>query len=119
MKRSSFPGLNLTLALRLPRLLLGRAFHSLANVAFGVAPGYRIFRSPSNQVWFGTRGLAPDKALAEATVRQHRLYGWNQRANQQATGYSEMGSRPSPPISPTGGCSVSSTPTSPSRRATG
>ena len=51
-----------------------------------VAPGYRIFRSPSNQVWFGTRGLAPDKAVAEATVRQHRLYGWNQRTNPPATG---------------------------------
>jgi hypothetical protein len=60
-----------------------------------VAPGYRIFRSPSNQVWFGTRGLAPDKALAEATVRQHRLYGWNQRAYPPATGYSEVGGRPS------------------------
>ncbi len=58
------------------------------------ATGYRILRSPSNQVWFGTRGLAPDKALAEATVRQHRLYGWNQRANPPATNYAEVGGRP-------------------------
>jgi hypothetical protein len=58
------------------------------------APGYRILRSPSNQVWFGTRGLAPEKALAEATVRQHRLYSWNQRANPPATNYEEVGGRP-------------------------
>ncbi len=59
-----------------------------------VAPGYRIFRSPTNQVWFGTRGLAPDKAVAEATVRQHRLYGWNQRAKPPASRYEEVGGRP-------------------------
>ena len=58
------------------------------------APGYRIVRSPSNQVWFGTRGLSPDKAAAEATVRQHRLYSWNQRANPPATPYSSVGGRP-------------------------
>jgi len=52
-----------------------------------VAPGYRIFRSPSNQVWFGTRGLAPDKAVAEATVPlvpmpasvKPKCNGWLQR----------------------------------------
>ncbi|MFZ4066993.1 MAG: DUF1254 domain-containing protein, partial [Phenylobacterium sp.] len=65
------------------------------------APGYRIFRSPSNQIWFGTRGLAPDKAVAEATVRQHRLYGWNQRANPPASGYSEVGGRPWQSAQPT------------------
>ena len=59
-----------------------------------VAPGHRIFRSPSNQIWFGTRGLAPDKAVAEATVRQHRLYGWNQRANPPLSRYEEVGGRP-------------------------
>ncbi|MCE2839582.1 MAG: DUF1254 domain-containing protein, partial [Cyanobium sp. 49614_E6] len=58
------------------------------------APGYRIVRSPSNQVWFGTRGLSPDKAAAEATVRQHRLYGWIQRANPPATTYRSVGGRP-------------------------
>jgi len=50
-----------------------------------VVPGYRIVCSPSNQVWFSTRGLAPEMAVAEATVRQHRLYGWNQRAHPPAT----------------------------------
>ncbi len=58
-----------------------------------VAPGYRIFRSPSNQIWFGTRGLAPDKAVAESTVRQHRLYGWNQRTNPPVSRYEEVGGR--------------------------
>ena len=56
--------------------------------------GLPVFRSPSNQVWFGTRGLAPDKAVAEATVRQHRLYGWDQRDNPRAPQYSEVGGRP-------------------------
>jgi hypothetical protein len=57
------------------------------------APGYRVFRSPSNQVWFGTRGLDPDKAVAEATVRQHRIYGWDQRAAPAPTTFSEVGGR--------------------------
>jgi hypothetical protein len=46
-------------------------------------------------------GLAPDKAVAEATVRQHRLYGWNQRANPPASGYSEVGGRPWQSAQPT------------------
>ena len=51
------------------------------------APDHRIFQSPSNQVWFGTRGLAADKAVAEATVKQHRLYSWNDRANPPTSQY--------------------------------
>jgi hypothetical protein len=58
------------------------------------APGYRIVRSPSNQIWFGTRGLAPDRAAAEATVRQHRLYGWNQRDKPPLTAYIPVAGRP-------------------------
>ncbi len=57
------------------------------------APSYRIFRSPSNQVWFGTRGLDPDRAVAEATVRKHQIYGWDQRANPASTTYTEVGGR--------------------------
>jgi hypothetical protein len=45
------------------------------------APDHRVFASPSNQIWFGTRGLDPDKTVAEATVKQHRLYSWNDRAH--------------------------------------
>jgi hypothetical protein len=58
------------------------------------AEGYRIVRSPSNQIWFGTRGLDPDKAVAEATVRRHRLYGWNQRANPPVSAYIPVAGRP-------------------------
>jgi hypothetical protein len=58
------------------------------------APDHRIFASPSNQVWFGTRGLDPDKAVAEATVRKHRFYSWNDRADPPATGYVEVAGRP-------------------------
>jgi hypothetical protein len=58
------------------------------------APGYRVFRSPSNQVWFGTRGLDPDPALAEATVRRHRLYAWTNRASPGDTRYMPVAGRP-------------------------
>jgi hypothetical protein len=51
------------------------------------APNHRVFQSPSNQIWFGTRGLDPDKAVAEATVKQHRLYSWNDRANPPTSQY--------------------------------
>jgi hypothetical protein len=57
------------------------------------APGYQVVQSPSNQIWFGTRGLDPDKAVAETTVRQHRLYSWNDRANPPPTPYSVVGGR--------------------------
>lgn len=63
------------------------------GMADPAAPGYRIVRSPSNQIWFGTRGLDPDKAVAEATVRQHRLYGWNQRDKPPATTYIPVAGR--------------------------
>lgn len=59
-----------------------------------VAPGYFIVRSPSNQIWFATRGLDPDKAVAEATVRRHRLYGWNQRDNPPTNAYVPVAGRP-------------------------
>ncbi|MFM9088254.1 MAG: DUF1254 domain-containing protein, partial [Cyanobium sp.] len=58
-----------------------------------VAPGYRIVRATSNQIWFGTRGLDPDKAVAEATVRRHRLYGWNQRDNPSTNAYIPVAGR--------------------------
>lgn len=54
------------------------------------ADGYYVVQSPSNQVWFGTRGLDPDKAVAEATVRKHRIYSWNQRDNAPETKYLEV-----------------------------
>lgn len=36
--------------------------------------GYYVVRSPTNQVWFATRGLDPDPKLADETVRKHKLY---------------------------------------------
>jgi hypothetical protein len=56
-------------------------------------PGYFVARSATNQVWFGTRGLSPDIAEAEATVRKHRIYGWNNRATPAATKYIPVGGR--------------------------
>ena len=57
------------------------------------APGYIVMRSPTNQVWFATRGLAADRAEAEATVRKHRLYAWADRAKPGVTKYIPVGGK--------------------------
>jgi hypothetical protein len=57
------------------------------------APGYIVMRSPTNQVWFAPRGLAADKAEAEATVREHRLYAWADRARPGITKYIPVGGK--------------------------
>jgi len=49
--------------------------------------GYYIKHSPSVQVWFATRGLSPDTKAAEETLRQHRLYSWNERETRPETNY--------------------------------
>ena len=51
------------------------------------APGYIVKRSPTNQLWFATRGLASDPKEAEAVVRKHRLYAWNDRAKPTQTNF--------------------------------
>ncbi len=58
------------------------------------APDHRIFPSPSNQIWFATRGLDPDPAAAEAKVMEHRLYSWNDRASPPVSRYSGVEGRP-------------------------
>ncbi len=55
--------------------------------------GYYVVRSPTNQIWFGTRGLSPDPAEAEATVRKHRVYAWKDRAAPGETKYIPVGGR--------------------------
>jgi len=49
------------------------------------AEGYIVERSPTNQLWFATRGLAPDPKEADATLRKHRLYAWKDRAKPGET----------------------------------
>jgi hypothetical protein len=56
-------------------------------------PGYFVVRSKTNQVWFGSRGLAPDPVEAEATLRKHRVYGWAQRATPGETKFIPVGGR--------------------------
>lgn len=56
--------------------------------------GYIVVRSPSNQLWFATRGLDPDPKTAEETLRKHKLYAWKDRANPPATKVSVVGGRP-------------------------
>ncbi len=56
--------------------------------------GYTVMRSTTNQVWFATRGLAPDPAAAETTVKAHRLYAWTARAEPPSTRYLDVAGRP-------------------------
>ena len=55
--------------------------------------GYIVVHSPTNQVWFASRGLDPDKAVAEATIRQHRLYAWADREAPAETPFISVGGR--------------------------
>ncbi len=58
------------------------------------APGYRVFKSPTAQVWFGTRGLDPDPKKAEETLRQHKIYAWADRAKPAPTNYVPVAGKP-------------------------
>ena len=57
------------------------------------ARGYTVIKSPTNQVWWGSRGLSPDIVEAEATLRRHRLYKWADRATPRQTSYIPVGGR--------------------------
>ncbi len=58
------------------------------------AEAYRTFVSPTNQVWFGTRGLDPDPAKAVAALAAHKLYAWDQRHKAPALTVNTVGGRP-------------------------
>lgn len=49
------------------------------------ADGYRIFRSPTVNIFVGTRALHPDPAAADAWIKQLRIYPYAQRDNPPAT----------------------------------
>lgn len=55
--------------------------------------GYIVVRSPTHQIWFGSRGLDPDRAVAEATIRQHRLYAFADREAPSETAYVPVGGK--------------------------
>ena len=55
--------------------------------------GYIVVRSPSMQLWFATRGLDPDPKAADETVRKHKLYAWQDRANPPVTRFIPVGGR--------------------------
>lgn len=57
------------------------------------AEGFLVFRSPTNQIWFGTRGLSPDAKEARATLEAHRLYAWDARGNPPAMKITSVGGR--------------------------
>jgi hypothetical protein len=43
--------------------------------------GYLVFRSPTNNVWSGQRGLSANLDEAKATIRKMRVYPYSQRDN--------------------------------------
>ena len=57
------------------------------------AEGFRVFRAPTFQVWFATRGLSPDPREARATIEKHRLYAWDQRKQPPATKFTPVGGK--------------------------
>ncbi len=57
------------------------------------AEGYHVFRLPTFQLWFATRGLSPDPKEARATLEKHRLYGWDQREKPPATKFTPVGGK--------------------------
>ena len=56
--------------------------------------GFYVVHSPSNQLWFATRGLDPDPKAADETMRKHKLYAWKDRDNPPETKFSTVGGRP-------------------------
>ena len=48
-------------------------------------PEFTTLRSPTNQVWFATRGLGADPVAAEATVRGYQLYAYDDRPRPPVT----------------------------------
>ncbi len=58
------------------------------------AEGYFVFRSPTNQLWFGSRGLDPDPARAVAALQAHRFYAWDDRDNPPALTINTVNGRP-------------------------
>jgi hypothetical protein len=57
------------------------------------APGYIVRRSPTYQLWFATRGLPADPKEAEAILRKHKLYAWNDRAHPGETKFIPVGGK--------------------------
>jgi len=56
-------------------------------------PGYRVFVSPTVQVWFGARALDPDPKIAEETMRKFNIYSWNDRAKTTTTNFVPVNGR--------------------------
>jgi hypothetical protein len=50
-------------------------------------------RSKTNQIWFATRGLGEDPAVAEATVRKYKLYAYDERPSPPATKFIPVGDK--------------------------
>jgi hypothetical protein len=58
-----------------------------------VNPEFITLRSPTNQVWFATRGLGEDPVVAEATVRGYQLYAYDDRQRPPATRFIPVGGK--------------------------
>ncbi len=66
------------------------------------AKGYHVFRSPTFQLWFASRGLSPNPKEARATLEKHRLYAWDQRERPPAMKFTPVGGKTWGSTQPTG-----------------
>ena len=57
------------------------------------APGYIVKRSPTNQLWFATRGLDPIQRKPRGACAKHKLYAWNNRAKATQTNFIPVGGK--------------------------
>jgi hypothetical protein len=53
------------------------------------------------QVWFGTRALDPDPKMAEQTIRNFKIYAWDERAKPAPTNFVPVNGRPWTSAQPT------------------
>jgi hypothetical protein len=52
-----------------------------------------VRRSPTNQVWFATRGLGADPVAAERVVRKYQLYAYDDRVSPPPTNFVPAGGK--------------------------
>ncbi|QEX20606.1 hypothetical protein FRZ61_05240 [Hypericibacter adhaerens] len=58
-----------------------------------VNPEFNVLRSPTNQIWFATRGLGSDPVAAEAVVRGYQLYAYDDRQRPPQTKFIPVGGK--------------------------
>src|SRR5262249_17411121 len=58
-----------------------------------INPEFIVRRSPTNQVWFATRGLGSDQRAAEALPCKYQLYAYDDRPRPPTTKFVPVGGK--------------------------